>query len=71
MNQIVQVKTSTKEYEVIIGGGLHYGEEIAKVKKPCKVVVVSDDIVFSLYGEKHADTKYCLSYFPMVRNLRI
>ena len=52
MNQIVQVKTSTKEYEVIIGGGLHYGEEIAKVKKPCKVVVVSDDIVFSLYGEK-------------------
>ena len=50
MNQIVQVKTSTKEYEVIIGGGLHYGEEIAKVKKPCKVVVVSDDIVFSLYG---------------------
>ena len=42
----------TKEYEVIIGGGLHYGEEIAKVKKPCKVVVVSDDIVFSLYGEK-------------------
>lgn len=52
MNQIVQVKTSTKEYEVIIGGGLHYGEEIAKVKAPCKVVVVSDDIVFSLYGNK-------------------
>ena len=67
MNQIVQVKTSTKEYEVIIGGGLHYGEEIAKVKKPCKVVVVSDDIVFSLY----ADMKCYLLYFPMVRNQRI
>lgn len=52
MEKIVKVKTSTKEYEVIIGEGLHYGQEIAKVKKPCKIVVVSDDIVFSLYGDK-------------------
>lgn len=52
MKRIVEVKTSTKEYEVIIGNSLHYGEEIAKVKKSCKIIVVSDDIVFSLYGNK-------------------
>ena len=52
MDRTVAVKTNTKEYEVVIGSGLHYGQEIAKVQKPCKVVVVSDDIVFSLYADK-------------------
>lgn len=52
MEQTVKVKTSTREYEVIIGEKLHYGQYISKVKKACKVVVVSDDIVFSLYGQK-------------------
>lgn len=52
MNRTVKVITSTKEYEVIIGSGLHYGQEIACVKKSCKAVVVSDDIVSALYGEK-------------------
>lgn len=52
MEQIVNVKTSTKEYQVIIGENLHYGLYVSKVKKPCKVMLVSDDIVFSLYGEK-------------------
>ena len=52
MNRTVKVTTSTKEYEVIIGSGLHYGQEIACVKNPCKAVVVSDDIVSSFYGEK-------------------
>lgn len=52
MVQTVPVETSTKKYNVIIGAGLNYGEEILKVYGPCKVMLVSDDRVFSLYGEK-------------------
>jgi len=52
MEYIVEVKTGTKDYQVIIGNGIHYGERIAAVRKPCKVVLVSDDIVYGLYGEK-------------------
>ncbi len=62
MSRTVAVKTSTKEYEVIIGGGLHYGQEISKVRKPCKVVVVSDDIVFSLYGERCVSELECVGF---------
>lgn len=48
----VKVKTST-EYNVLIGENLLecMGELVAKVKKPCKAAIISDDKVFSLYGE--------------------
>ncbi len=48
----VKVKTST-EYEVLIGENLleSTGGLVAKVKKPCKAAIISDDKVFPLYGE--------------------
>ncbi len=48
----VKVKTST-EYDVLIGENLLEctGELVAKVKKPCKAAIISDDKVFPLYGE--------------------
>ena len=47
----VHVKASTKEYDVTIGSGLNYGELLASLHNPCKLMVVSDDTVFGLYGE--------------------
>ena len=51
--EIVKV-TASKEYNVHIGKGFldNVGERLAKIKKPCRVVVVSDDTVFALYGER-------------------
>lgn len=51
--EIVKVSAS-KEYNVNIGSGFldEIGEKIKKIKSPCKVVLVSDDTVFSLYGEQ-------------------
>ena len=51
--EIVKVSAS-KEYNVNIGSGFidTIGEKIAEIKKPCRVVLVSDDTVFSLYGER-------------------
>ncbi|MBE6680118.1 MAG: 3-dehydroquinate synthase [Ruminococcaceae bacterium] len=51
--QIIKVNTST-EYEVHIGKGLlcRAGEKIRALFPNSKVMLVSDDIVFSLYGEK-------------------
>lgn len=48
----VAVKTS-KPYEVRIGRGLinNIAREILDIKKPGKCIIVSDDNVFSLYGE--------------------
>ena len=48
----VHVKASTKEYDVIVGEGLDYGALLKEVHGPCKLMVVSDDTVFSLYGEE-------------------
>lgn len=49
----VNVKTS-KPYEVRIGNGLinNIASEIHDIKKPGKCIIVSDDNVFSLYGER-------------------
>ena len=46
--------TASKEYNVHIGSGLldSVGEMIAEIKRPCRAVIVSDDNVYSLYGEK-------------------
>ena len=48
----IHVAASTKEYDVIIGEGLDYGALLKEVHAPCKLMVVSDDTVFSLHGEK-------------------
>ncbi len=49
----VKVLTS-KPYEVKVGQGLldNIAEEIAEVHKPGKCIIISDDIVWSLYGDK-------------------
>lgn len=49
----LNVKTS-KPYDVIIGKGLidTTADEIKKVKQPCRVMIISDDIVWALYGER-------------------
>ncbi len=51
--QTIRVNTSTP-YNVKIGTGLlpHAGEELLSLFKPSRVMIVSDDIVFPLYGEK-------------------
>lgn len=51
--EIVKVSAS-KEYNVHIGSGFldNVGEMLREIKKPCRVVIVSDDTVFSLYGER-------------------
>lgn len=51
--EIVKVSAS-KEYNVHIGSGFldNVGEMLTKIKKPCRVVIVSDDTVFALYGER-------------------
>ncbi len=42
-----------KRYDALIGPGLlaNVGEEIARVAKPCKAAVITDDTVRILYGE--------------------
>ncbi len=50
-----KVKVSaSKEYTVYIGSGLlgSIGEKIREIKRLCRVVLVSDDTVYALYGEK-------------------
>ena len=46
--------TASKEYTVHIGTGYldTIGEKIKEIKRLCRVVLISDDTVFSLYGEK-------------------
>ncbi len=50
--EIVKVSTS-KEYNVNIGSGFldRIGEKINAIKRLCRVLLISDDTVFSLYGE--------------------
>jgi len=48
--EVVDVNTSGGKYSVHIGSGLDYGKLALSVKKPCRVVFVSDDKVFPLYG---------------------
>ena len=69
--EIVKV-TASKEYNVHIGSGFldNVGEMLTKIKKPCRAVIVSDDTVFSIYGERVkkslADNGYsvCEFVFP-------
>jgi len=51
MAEAVEVKTRFGKYSVVIGSGLDYGKLALNVKKPCKIVIVSDDNVFPLYGD--------------------
>ncbi|MBR2454621.1 MAG: 3-dehydroquinate synthase [Clostridia bacterium] len=46
--------TASKEYNVHIGSDFldSVGEMVANLKRPCRAVIVSDDNVYSLYGEK-------------------
>ena len=48
----IPVATRTP-YDVLIGANLlpSVGTYIAQVKQPCRVLVISDDRVFPLYGE--------------------
>jgi len=45
------VNTKSGKYPVIIGKTLNFGELTRDVKDACKVVIVSDDVVFPLYGD--------------------
>jgi len=47
----VIVNTRAGKYPVVIGGGLDFGKLALDVRKPCRVVIVSDDNVFPLYGD--------------------
>ena len=49
----VHIDASTK-YDILIGGGLidRSGELSARVVKPCKCVIVADDTVDELYGDR-------------------
>jgi 3-dehydroquinate synthase len=51
MVERIVVKTDFDEYSVIIGNALDYGRIASHIFMPCKVVIVSDDNVFPLYGE--------------------
>lgn len=64
--------SASREYDVFIDSGFldSVGEMLLKIKKSCKVVIVSDDTVFSLYGERvvasleKAGYKTCSFVFP-------
>lgn len=66
--QTIHVNTS-KPYDVVIGSGLlsAAGERIAAICKPQKAMIVSDDIVWPLYGEtvknSMASAGFAVSHF--------
>lgn len=75
----ITVKTSS-EYEVLIGENLidSAGNLISDVLSPCKIAVISDDTVFSLYGERLVSSlknsgfsviKYCFAHGESSKNL--
>jgi 3-dehydroquinate synthase len=47
----VIVNTRAGKYPVLIGEGLDFGKLALDVRKPCRIVVVSDDNVFRLHGD--------------------
>ena len=51
MERYTDVKTSSGEYQVVIGTNLNIGEQLKKIHRECRVLLVSDDTVFALYGE--------------------
>ncbi len=50
--ETIKVSASSGDYQVILGENLNYGEMTLEVKKPCKAVIVSDDMVYSIYGKQ-------------------
>jgi 3-dehydroquinate synthase len=52
MRETVISRTSAGDVEIIIDKGIDTGAEILKKHKPCHVLIVSDDSVYALYGEK-------------------
>ena len=60
--------TASKSYDVLIGEGLldKCGELTAKVVKPCKCVIVSDDTVDELYGDR-AQISFSYAGFDVTR----
>ncbi len=75
----ITVKTSS-EYQVLIGKNLidSAGELIREVLVPCKVAVISDDTVYSLYGETlvkalknsgFSVVKFCFAHGESSKNL--
>ncbi len=52
MENIVKVTAQSGTYEVHIGKHLDYGELLKNTHKSCNVVLISDDVVFPLYGER-------------------
>ena len=64
--------TASREYDVLIGEGLidRSGELTAKVVKPCKCMIVADDTVDELYGDRvqisfsYAGFDVCRFAFP-------
>ena len=55
-------------YDVLIGPGLlaRAGEEIAKVVKPCKAAVITDDTVRILYGEAVMNSLAAAGFEPEI-----
>lgn len=45
----VHVSASTKEYDVIVGSGLNYGELLGAIHPICRLMIVTDDTVEKLY----------------------
>ncbi len=52
MDKQITVNTHSGKYNVTIGSGLDYGKLAVEVKEPCAAVIISDDNVFPLYGDK-------------------
>lgn len=52
MGRKVLVNTSSGEYTVMIDKDINIGNELKTIHSPCHILVVSDDTVFDLYGEK-------------------
>ena len=52
MSKIVTVDTSQGKYEVIIDHQIDIGDKLKDIHKVCHIVLVSDDTVYGLYGEK-------------------
>ena len=51
MSERVIVNASSGEYPVVIGEELDPGKLALETRKPCKAIIVSDDIVFPIYGD--------------------
>jgi len=51
MTEKVIVNTRSGKYPVVVGAGLDYGKLALDFRKDCRVVIVSDDNVFPLYGD--------------------